>query len=138
MLTPVDTWMAARSAAACAFCDTDFYGVDGPGGGVYPSAVELTAAVKAAWTAVDAAPLVVCTGGEPLLQMDAALVEHLHRAGFEIALETNGTLAPPPGVDWICCSPKANAELALLAGDELKLVFPQEGIDPAVALAEQE
>src|SRR5512134_159388 len=118
---------ADRVTAVCDFCDTDFVGTDGPGGGRFGSAAELAAAVTAAWpadVALDRA-FVVCTGGEPLLQVDAELLDALHRAGFEVAVETNGTQLPPPGVDWICVSPKAGAELRLKTGDELKLVYPQ-------------
>lgn len=121
-----------RESAVCRFCDTDFVGTDGPGGGKFASAPALAAAVAAAWPAGagGARPFVVCTGGEPLLQLDAPLVDALHAAGFEIAVETNGTQRPPPGLDWICVSPKARAELVLRTGDELKLVFPQEGAEP--------
>ena len=123
-----------RPAAVCNFCDTDFVGVDGPGGGRFLSAEDLAAAVANHWpTDVPKAarPLVVCTGGEPLLQLDEPLVRALHNAGFEVAVETNGTRLPPPGIDWICVSPKAGAELVLKAGDELKLVFPQRGGEPS-------
>jgi 7-carboxy-7-deazaguanine synthase (Cx14CxxC type) len=123
---------ADRAAAVCRFCDTGFVGTDGPGGGKFENAEALVRTVAAAWLPV--APerrFVVCTGGEPLLQLDPPLVVALHAARFEIAIETNGTLLPPPGIDWICVSPKAGAELRLLEGDELKLVFPQEGADPA-------
>ncbi len=119
---------ADRPKAVCQFCDTDFVGVDGPGGGRFADAQALAAAVLAAWPAGDhgkAQPLVVCTGGEPLLQLDEAAVQALHGAGFEIAVETNGTQTPPPGIDWICVSPKADAPLKLTYGQELKLVFPQ-------------
>jgi 7-carboxy-7-deazaguanine synthase (Cx14CxxC type) len=122
-----------RSSAVCRFCDTDFVGYDGPGGGRFPTARALAAAVANHWPAAHsslATPLVVCTGGEPLLQMDESLVEALHQAGFEIAIETNGTRLPPPNVDWICVSPKAGADLVLRAGDELKVVFPQPGAPP--------
>jgi 7-carboxy-7-deazaguanine synthase len=122
-----------RAAAVCNFCDTDFVGVDGPGGGRFASAESLADAVTNHWPAdhsTAARPLVVCTGGEPLLQLDEPLVRALHDAGFEIAVETNGTRLPPPGIDWLCISPKAGAELVLNAGDELKLVFPQAGIEP--------
>jgi len=122
-----------RATARCGFCDTDFVDTDGPGGGRFASSDALARAVLAAWPAAAApgAPrFVVCTGGEPLLQLDEPLTAALHRAGFEIAIETNGTLPPPPGVDWVCVSPKAGAELVLRSGDELKLVFPQEGISP--------
>ncbi len=122
-----------RQTAVCRFCDTDFVGTDGPGGGRFRSARDLAEAVRAAWPKppeLGIMPLVVCTGGEPLLQLDDALVHALHRAGFEVAIETNGTMQPPGGVDWVCVSPKAGAELVLSAGDELKLVFPQVGAEP--------
>ncbi|HEU5170152.1 MAG TPA: 7-carboxy-7-deazaguanine synthase [Gemmatimonadales bacterium] len=122
-----------RAAATCTFCDTDFVGTDGAGGGRFDTARELAAAVSNAWpwpADAGARPFVVCTGGEPLLQLDAPLVAALHAAGFEVAVETNGTLEPPPGVDWVCVSPKAGAELRLGSGDELKLVFPQPGGEP--------
>jgi 7-carboxy-7-deazaguanine synthase (Cx14CxxC type) len=120
-----------RAAAVCRFCDTDFVGTDGPGGGKFASAAALAAAVAAAWRGPPEHRLVVLTGGEPLLQLDPPLVDALHGAGFSIALETNGTLAAPPGVDWICVSPKADAALAQTRGQELKLVYPQAGVDPA-------
>jgi 7-carboxy-7-deazaguanine synthase (Cx14CxxC type) len=120
---------AHRERAMCRFCDTDFVGTDGPGGGKFATAAELAAAVAARWPG-GGSPLVVCTGGEPLLQLDAPLVATLHARGFEVAVETNGTRTPPPGLDWICVSPKAGAGLALTAGDELKLVYPQEGAPP--------
>ncbi len=122
---------ADRAGAVCTFCDTDFVGI-GPDGGRFASARELAAAVRARWPvdAEGAVPLVVCTGGEPLLQLDAAAVEALHAAGFEVAVETNGTQVAPPGIDWLCVSPKADAPLAVTGGDELKLVFPQPGVDP--------
>jgi 7-carboxy-7-deazaguanine synthase (Cx14CxxC type) len=122
-----------RGRAVCKFCDTDFVGTDGPGGGKFATARLLATAVANHWPAATSAlarPLVICTGGEPLLQMDAALVEALHEAGFEVAIETNGTRLPPPGIDWTCVSPKEGAELALRTGDELKLVFPQPGAEP--------
>ena len=122
-----------RASAVCQFCDTDFVGVDGPGGGRFVSAQELACAVSAKWPAQDAAaasPFVVCTGGEPLLQLDENLIEALHAQGFAVAIETNGTISPPPGIDWICVSPKAGAELVLKNGSELKLIFPQPGADP--------
>ncbi len=124
-----------RAAAVCRFCDTDFVGADGPGGGRFASAEALAGAVESAW-ASDAAPrrFVVFTGGEPLLQLDAALVDAVHRLGFEIAVETNGTQEPANGIDWLCVSPKAGAPLRLRQGHELKLVYPQEGIDPAPLL----
>ncbi len=123
-----------RASAVCTFCDTDFVGVDGPGGGTFASADALAEAVRAAWGRRDGGalrPLVVCTGGEPLLQLDAAAIAALHARGFEVAIETNGTVAAPPGIDWVCVSPKAGAPLVLHAGDELKLVYPQDGLDPA-------
>jgi 7-carboxy-7-deazaguanine synthase len=120
-----------RTAATCPFCDTDFVGTDGPGGGKFASAAELAMAVSAAWPPEAARPrkgpppLVVCTGGEPLLQLDEAAIEALHRAGFEVAVETNGTVKVPAGIDWICVSPKAGAPLVVRKGHELKLVYPQ-------------
>jgi 7-carboxy-7-deazaguanine synthase (Cx14CxxC type) len=122
-----------RSSAVCQFCDTDFVGTDGPGGGKFATAEELARAVAATWPASagrDSGRFVVCTGGEPLLQLDTPLVDALHAEGFEIAVETNGTQLPPAGLDWICVSPKAGAELVLRNGDELKLVFPQDGAEP--------
>jgi 7-carboxy-7-deazaguanine synthase len=123
---------ADRAEAVCRFCDTEFVGTDGPGGGKFAAAAELAGAVAAAWPAGDPAarPLVVCTGGEPLLQLDPPLIEALHSAGLEIAVETNGTVEPPPGIDWLCVSPKAEATLVVTAGDELKLVYPQDGAEP--------
>ncbi|MGH6871009.1 MAG: 7-carboxy-7-deazaguanine synthase [Rhizomicrobium sp.] len=118
-----------RHKAVCRFCDTDFVGTDGPGGGKFETADALAAAVVEKWPG-GAHPYVVCTGGEPLLQIDAALIASLHALGFEIGIETNGTLLPPPGLDWICVSPKANAELKLMRGNELKLIYPQEGAEP--------
>jgi 7-carboxy-7-deazaguanine synthase (Cx14CxxC type) len=119
-----------RATAVCDFCDTDFVGV-GPDGGKFPTANELAAAVAARWpTAERSRRLVVCTGGEPLLQLDAAAVDALHDEGFKVAVETNGTQQPPPGIDWICVSPKARAELVLRRGNELKLVYPQPELDP--------
>jgi 7-carboxy-7-deazaguanine synthase (Cx14CxxC type) len=120
-----------RAGATCQFCDTDFVGVDGPGGGKFANAAVLAHAVSAAWPAgAGGSRYVVCTGGEPLLQLDTPLVAALHDAGFEIGVETNGTLLPPPGIDWICVSPKAGAEQKLRHGDELKLVYPQPGAEP--------
>jgi len=125
-----------RASAICQFCDTDFVGTDGDGGGKFASADELAAAIAAKWPdGLEGSPnagrrFVVCTGGEPLLQLDAALIEALHRHGFTIAIETNGTLAVPAGVDWVCVSPKAGAPLVVTRGDELKVVHPQE-IDPS-------
>jgi len=118
-----------RGAATCQFCDTDFIGTDGPGGGRFETAEALATAVRAAWPA-QAQAFVVCTGGEPLLQLDQTLVSALHARGFEVAVETNGTRLPPPGLDWICVSPKARAPLLLRRGHELKLVYPQEGLAP--------
>lgn len=116
-----------RADAVCRFCDTQFVGTDGPGGGRFETAPALAAAAKAAWPAeTGGRPYVVCTGGEPLLQLDCAAVDALHEAGFEVAIETNGTLPAPPGIDWVCVSPKADAEVVLRSGDELKLVYPQE------------
>jgi 7-carboxy-7-deazaguanine synthase (Cx14CxxC type) len=149
---------ADRASAICQFCDTDFADTNGPGGGKFASAVDLAAAVMEAWTAgaqgkatadPSTGPLaksasgsaqddrhlgrfVVCTGGEPLLQMDELLIDALHAYGFEIAVETNGTIAAPPGLDWICVSPKAGAALQQRSGDELKLVYPQPGAEPDV------
>jgi 7-carboxy-7-deazaguanine synthase (Cx14CxxC type) len=121
-----------RSRAICQFCDTDFVGTDGVGGGKFASATELAAAVARAWPAhAGGKPLVVCTGGEPALQLDDELISALHAAGFEIAVESNGTLALPGNLDWICVSPKGNTTLAQRSGDELKLIYPQEGVDPA-------
>ena len=121
-----------RSSAVCRFCDTDFVGV-GPDGGRFATADALAAFVKSRWPAdapPEVPPFVVCTGGEPLLQLDSAAVDALHAQGFQIAVETNGTQPAPPGVDWICVSPKADAPLALTAGDELKLVYPQPEAPP--------
>lgn len=123
-----------RAAAVCDFCDTDFRGTDGPGGGRFADACRLADHVAAVWDAggSDAAAerYVVCTGGEPLLQLDAPLIDALHARGFEIAVETNGTLLVPAGVDWICVSPKADVPLAQQSGDELKLVYPQPKAPP--------
>ncbi len=120
-----------RAEATCRFCDTDFIGTDGPGGGKFADAASLARAVLDKWPSGHRGrPYVVCTGGEPLLQIDSALIAALHDKGFEIGVETNGTLLPPPGLDWICVSPKADAEQKLLRGDELKLVYPQDGAPP--------
>jgi 7-carboxy-7-deazaguanine synthase (Cx14CxxC type) len=124
---------ADRADATCQFCDTDFVGVDGPGGGKFATADDLARAVAEKWPAnvsARARKLVVCTGGEPLLQMDAGVVHALHARGFEIAIETNGTQQAPDGIDWICVSPKVGAPLALTRGNELKLVYPQAGGEP--------
>lgn len=116
-----------RAGAVCNFCDTDFVGTDGQGGGKFSTAAELAAAVAALWPEGRAGkPYVVCTGGEPLLQLDEPLIEAFHGLGFEVAVETNGTQPAPPGLDWICVSPKADAELVLTCGHELKLVYPQQ------------
>jgi 7-carboxy-7-deazaguanine synthase len=120
-----------RAKAVCTFCDTDFVGMDREGGGRFADAEALARAVEAAWRGGAENRLVVLTGGEPLLQVDAALVGALHARGFAIALETNGTLPAPAGVDWICVSPKADAPVVQTAGQELKLVYPQRGVDPA-------
>jgi 7-carboxy-7-deazaguanine synthase (Cx14CxxC type) len=119
-----------RATAVCQFCDTDFVGTDGAGGGRFATAGALADHIAATWAAGTQHRFVVCTGGEPLLQLDAALVDALHDHGFEVAIETNGTMLPPAGVDWVCVSPKAGAELVLDTGDELKLVFPQTGAEP--------
>ena len=120
-----------RAGAVCSFCDTDFVGVDGDGGGRFATATALAEAVSARWPrGGDVRPFVVCTGGEPLLQLDAALIDALHDKGFEIAVETNGTVAAPEGLDWITVSPQAGAPLRVTEGQELKLVFPQVGAEP--------
>ena len=121
---------ADRAAAVCNFCDTDFVGTNGPGGGKFRTPGALAEAVARRWTGLAAGRLVVFTGGEPLLQLDSPLIAALHGRGFDIAVETNGTIAAPPGIDWICVSPKADAPLVQSSGQELKLVFPQEGVDP--------
>ena len=122
---------ADRATAVCSFCDTDFIGTNGTGGGKFATAQVLAAAVAAQWpVAAGGQPLVVCTGGEPLLQLDTALVDALHAQGFEIAVETNGTQPAPPGLDWVCVSPKASAPLVLTSGSELKLVYPQAAAQP--------
>jgi 7-carboxy-7-deazaguanine synthase len=122
---------ADRATAQCRFCDTDFVGTDGAGGGRFADADSLADAIAKTWGPDRTRRLVVCTGGEPLLQLDPALIEALHREGFEIAVETNGTIEAPTGLDWICVSPKAGNPLLQRQGDELKLVVPQAGIDPA-------
>ncbi len=123
---------ADRATAICKFCDTDFADTNGPGGGKFASAAELAAAVNEKWTGdrVWGKRFVVCTGGEPLLQLDKALISALHALDFEIAVETNGTIAAPAGLDWICVSPKAGAELKQRRGDEIKLIYPQRGAEP--------
>lgn len=120
-----------RRAGICRFCDTDYVGTDGPGGGRFRDAAELAAACLASWDGPGHGRLVVLTGGEPMLQVDDALIDMLHEAGFRIAIETNGTLPVPRAIDWICVSPKAGAPLVQTSGEELKLVFPQPGLDPA-------
>ncbi|HXJ00267.1 MAG TPA: 7-carboxy-7-deazaguanine synthase [Micropepsaceae bacterium] len=119
-----------RATATCKFCDTQFVGTDGPGGGKFAGAEMLAKAVAAKWPAGQGRPYVVCTGGEPLLQLDSELIRALHDKGFEIGIETNGTLAAPAGIDWICVSPKAGADLVQVSGNELKLVYPQAGAEP--------
>ncbi|AKJ26734.1 7-carboxy-7-deazaguanine synthase [Caldimonas brevitalea] len=120
---------ADRASAVCRFCDTDFVGTDGTFGGRYADAAALAAAVAGQWTGRGGRRLVVLTGGEPLLQVDTALIDALHEAGFEIAIETNGSIAAPEGIDWICVSPKAGAPLHQTRGQELKVVVPQPGLD---------
>ena len=128
-----------RATAVCAFCDTDFVGTDGTDGGQYRDAAALADRIAVLWPAAEEEGgnqengperFVVCTGGEPLLQLDPPLIEALHRRGFAVAIETNGTIAPPPGLDWVCVSPKAGAPLVVTVGDELKIVVPQRGLDP--------
>ncbi|MHB1700169.1 MAG: 7-carboxy-7-deazaguanine synthase [Acidobacteriaceae bacterium] len=119
-----------RSRAVCQFCDTDFIGTDGEGGGRFGDPASLAAAVAAMWPrGVSGKRFVVCTGGEPLLQLDSAAIDALHSENFIVAVETNGTIAVPPGIDWVCVSPKANAPLVVQSGNELKVVYPQE-VDP--------
>jgi 7-carboxy-7-deazaguanine synthase len=118
-----------RAEAVCQFCDTQFVGTDGDGGGKFETADALARAAALLWPR-GGAPYVVCTGGEPLLQLNAPLIDAFHAHGFEIAIETNGTIAAPPGIDWICVSPKAGAEFVQRSGNELKLVFPQPGAEP--------
>ena len=125
-----------RAGAVCSFCDTDFVGTDGPGGGVFGDPAALAGAVESCWrSVVGQAPsasrgFVVCTGGEPLLQLDEELIVALHEAGFEVAVETNGTIALPAGIDWVCVSPKAGSDVVVRRGDELKLVYEQPGAPP--------
>jgi 7-carboxy-7-deazaguanine synthase len=124
---------ADRADATCRFCDTDFVGTDGPGGGKFADERSLAQAVAAAWppqASDGGARFVVCTGGEPLLQLDPPLLQALHAEGFAVAVETNGTIEPPAGIDWLCVSPKAGAELVARQGNELKLVYPQDGAEP--------
>lgn len=125
-----------RATAVCRFCDTDFVGTNGGGGGKYSNAETLARAVASCWGADSGGkPYVVITGGEPLLQLDAALIDALHVHGFEIGVETNGTIAAPPGIDWLCVSPKAGSETVQRSGNELKLVWPQPGSDPRAMVA---
>ncbi len=119
-----------RAKAICQFCDTDFVGTDGAGGGKFTSAEALADRVADYWGAGEDHRLIVITGGEPLLQLDPPLLEALHARGFQVAVESNGTIIAPPGIDWLCISPKAGAEIVQKSGDELKLVWPQPGIDP--------
>ncbi len=124
---------ADRHDAACKFCDTDFVGTDGPQGGKFATAGELASRVAKLWPAVKSRstrPFVVCTGGEPLLQLNSELITAFHREGFEVAVETNGTILPSEGIDWLCVSPKAGVEMVVRSGQELKFVFPQKGADP--------
>jgi 7-carboxy-7-deazaguanine synthase len=123
---------ADRATASCRFCDTDFVGTDGPGGGKFSDSTSLAAAIAGTWPADAGAGTryVVCTGGEPALQLDSPLIVALHAQRFEIAIETNGTIASPPGVDWVCVSPKAGTTLMQRSGSELKLVYPQPGAEP--------
>jgi 7-carboxy-7-deazaguanine synthase (Cx14CxxC type) len=120
-----------RASAHCTFCDTDFVGTDGPGGGKFAGAEALADAVAGEWGEGSEDRLVVITGGEPMLQLDSGLVDALHERGFRVAIETNGTLPVVAGLDWVCVSPKAGTEVVQRSGDELKLVWPQEGLDPA-------
>jgi 7-carboxy-7-deazaguanine synthase (Cx14CxxC type) len=122
-----------RAGATCDFCDTDFVGTDGPGGGRFETPQALAQAIASRWPAGlgdSLTPFVVCTGGEPLLQLDRPAIEALHALGLEVAVETNGTLAVPQGLDWVCVSPKAGAALTVRSGHELKLVYPQDGAEP--------
>lgn len=114
-----------RAGAKCDFCDTDFIGTDGPGGGRFETAEDLALAVKNCWDGIGGKPYVICTGGEPLLQLDEELIHAFHQQGFEVAIETNGTLEAPAGVDWVCVSPKGATELKITEGDELKLIYQQ-------------
>jgi 7-carboxy-7-deazaguanine synthase len=131
---------ADRANAICRFCDTDFVGTDGTGGGKFETAIQLAQAIASQWPASSPSVskqrrFVVLTGGEPLLQVDSELLDALHAQGFEVAVETNGTVAAPPGIDWLCVSPKADAPVVQRQGQELKLVFPQTGLDPNDLLA---
>ncbi|MDP7274276.1 MAG: 7-carboxy-7-deazaguanine synthase [Planctomycetaceae bacterium] len=121
-----------RSASVCWFCDTDFIGTDGPGGGAFDTADAIADRITSLWCPNNSSErLVVCTGGEPLLQLDEPMIGALHERGFDVAVETNGTKPIPTGVDWVCVSPKPGSEIVVHSGDELKLVHPQEGVDPA-------
>jgi 7-carboxy-7-deazaguanine synthase (Cx14CxxC type) len=122
-----------RADAVCNFCDTDFVGTDGPGGGQFQTPDDLAERIASLWPAngTGEKSLVVCTGGEPLLQLDEAAVTAIHARGFEVAIETNGTRLPPQNVDWVCVSPKSDVPLVLRSGDELKLIYPQVNVDPA-------
>jgi 7-carboxy-7-deazaguanine synthase len=122
---------ADRASAICQFCDTEFVGTDGVQGGKFATASALADSIAATWGKTVDHRYVVCTGGEPLLQIDQDLIQALHERGFTIAIETNGTIAVPPGIDWVCMSPKANAQTIVTHGNELKLVYPQSGDDPA-------
>tara|TARA_B100000427_G_scaffold329485_1_gene345878 strand:+ start:935 stop:1567 length:633 start_codon:yes stop_codon:yes gene_type:complete len=119
-----------RHKATCTFCDTDFFGVDGENGGKYSSVHDLAKKIEECWPNNSEDKFIVFTGGEPLIQLDQELIDYLHEKGFKIAIETNGTMLPPNNIDWICVSPKKNAKLVLLKGDELKLVYPQPGFEP--------
>jgi 7-carboxy-7-deazaguanine synthase len=121
---------ADRARAVCSFCDTDFVGTDGTAGGRYPNPQGLADRIAAHWPQGAPAQFVVCTGGEPLLQLDPPLIDALHECGFEVAVETNGTIPLPPGLDWVCVSPKAGAGIVVERGDELKIIVPQKGLDP--------
>lgn len=118
-----------RGKAICRFCDTDFLGFDGPGGGKFTNPKALAIEVLSKWPG-GGSPYVVCTGGEPLLQLDEVLIKELKNLGFEVAVETNGTQKAPPGLDWVCVSPKGDSQIRLTSGDELKLIYPQKGVDP--------
>ena len=120
-----------RASAQCNFCDTDFVGTDGPGGGKFASAADLAGHVAGLWGEGSERRLVVVTGGEPMLQLDTELIDALHSKGFKVAVESNGTIAAAPGIDWLCISPKAGTDVVQRSGDELKLVWPQPNIDPA-------
>ena len=124
-----------RAGAVCRFCDTDFVGINGPGGGRFETSEALAAAIERTWTSERPRRFVVFTGGEPLLQLDPMLIDAVHKVGFEIAVETNGTQAPVDGIDWLCVSPKSGAPLRIRRGHELKLVYPQTGLDPAELLS---